>query len=100
MAERFIEFEWNSEKAQFNLKKHGVSFEEAQTAFDDEFARIFDDPDHSLDEHREILIGQSEKNRLIFVSYTERESNRIRLISARKADAEERTVYEEKKSIL
>ncbi len=77
-----------------------MSFEEAQTAFDDEFARIFDDPDHSLDEHREILIGQSEKNRLIFVSYTERESNRIRLISARKADAEERAVYEEKKSIL
>lgn len=95
MAESSIEFEWDEEKARINLSKHSISFEEAQTAFKDAFAYIIDDPDPSLDEHREILIGRSARQRLVFVSFTERAPFHIRLISARKADSEERAIYEE-----
>ena len=66
-----MEFEWDEEKAVANLAKHGVSFEEAKTIFDDPLYVDFYDPDHSVDEHRYIIIGESKQRRLIIVSYTE-----------------------------
>lgn len=89
-----LEFEWDSEKAKSNMSKHGVSFEEAKTVFYDDFARMFFDEDHSLDENRFILIGYSNKNRLLVVSFTER-NNIVRIISTRKAQRNERKKHEE-----
>ncbi|HAX76506.1 MAG TPA: hypothetical protein DCY88_11865 [Cyanobacteria bacterium UBA11372] len=90
-----MEFEWDEAKAAANLKKHGVSFEEAKTVFDNPLAVIFDDEAHSVDEKREIIIGHSQQNRLLLVSFTER-PNTIRIISARLATRKEREDYEEK----
>lgn len=95
MTHRIYEFEWNPEKAKINRKDHGVDFEEAETVFDDLYARIIDDPDHSVEERREIIIGYSDKSRLLFVSFTERVPYLIRIISARKANSKERKGYEE-----
>lgn len=90
-----MEFEWDKSKAASNLSKHGVSFDEAQTVFDDTLYIDFYDPDHSYNEHRYIIVGQSAQNRLLVISYTER-GNVIRLISARKATRKERETYEER----
>ena len=87
-------FEWHGEKARKNLEKHGVSFEEAQTVFDDPLAGIKADPDHSSGEVREIIVGYSEKERLLLVSFTER-GEMIRIIHARAATQHERKAYEE-----
>jgi hypothetical protein len=87
-------FEWDPNKASHNLAKHGVSFEEAQTAFDDNLFLAFEDPDHSAGERRYILTGQSSRARLLVVAYTERR-NKIRVISAREATRRERRAYEE-----
>jgi uncharacterized DUF497 family protein len=95
MNNRVFEFEWDAEKASLNERSHGIRFEEAETAFDDPYARVGDDPDHSVAEHRLILIGYSYRNRLLFISFTEREG-RIRIISARKATRKEREGYEER----
>ena len=95
MTERNIEFEWDKNKVTANLRKHGVEFEEAETAFDDEFARIFQDEEHSDEEPREILIGLSKRNRLLVISFVQRAHDRIRIISARLPDREERQDYEE-----
>lgn len=92
-----IEFEWSDEKADANLKKHEVAFEEAETAFDDSYAYIFDDEEHWEDESRELLIGYSERNRLLFISFVQRTPNLIRIISARLADRSERKKYEQEK---
>jgi uncharacterized DUF497 family protein len=92
---RFI-FEWNAAKAAANLGKHGVSFEEATTVLDDAFALVVDDEEHSDDEPRQILIGYSNHNRLLFISIVHREPNLVRMVSARKADAQEHQDYEEK----
>lgn len=89
-----MEFEWDETKAEANLRKHAVSFPEAATAFADPLAAIFPDPDHSEEEVREILVGHSERNRLLVVSFTERGAN-IRIISARVASAGERRRHEE-----
>ena len=89
-----MEFEWDESKATANLKKHGVSFEEAKTVFDNVLAVIFDDEAHSLDEQREIIIGHSRRNRLLLVSFTER-PNAIRIISARIATRREHEDYEQ-----
>jgi len=89
-----MRFEWNEEKARANLEKHGVSFEEARTVFDDLLYVDFYDPDHSYDEHRYILAGESRQGRLLLVSYTER-GDVIRLISAREVTPAEREIYEE-----
>jgi len=89
-----MEFEWDETKAAINFKKHGVTFEEAKTVFDNPLALIFDDEKHSVDEHREIIIGHSQKNRLLLVSYTER-PNAIRIISARLATRREHEDYEQ-----
>ena len=86
-------FEWEPQKAKSNLKKHGVSFEEASTAFQDTLSLAIDDPLHSIDEERVVLIGMSNKNRLLVVVHAERGDN-IRIISARKATKEERKNYE------
>jgi uncharacterized protein len=89
-----MEFEWDESKAAVNLSKHGVAFEEAKTVFNDPLYIDFYDPDHSYDEHRYLILGESQQGRLLLVSYTER-SNVIRLISAREATRTERKVYEE-----
>lgn len=89
-----MEFEWDEAKAASNHRKHGVTFGEAATAFADPLAAIFPDPDHSDDETREILVGHSERGRLLIVSYTERPPN-IRIISARVANPRERRKHEE-----
>lgn len=90
-----MEFEWDGNKAASNLSKHGVSFDEARTVFDDTFYIDFYDPDHSYDEQRYIIVGQSVQSRLLVVSYTER-GNVIRLISARRATRKERETYEKR----
>ncbi len=90
-----MRFEWDPEKAKVNLKNHKVSFEEAQTVFEDPLYVIFADPDHSFAEYRFIIVGTSSQNRLLVVSYTERPAA-TRLISARKATRSERKNYEEK----
>jgi len=89
-----IEFEWDAQKAATNQKKHGITFEEAATVFGDALAAIFDDEAHSIEEHREIIIGHSDRNRLLLVSFTER-SEQIRIISARRTTKQERRDYEE-----
>jgi hypothetical protein len=89
-----MEFEWDEEKAAANLAKHGVSFEEAGTIFDDPLYVDFYDPDHSSEEHRYIIIGESRQRRLLVASYTER-GGVTRLISAREVTRSEREAYEE-----
>jgi uncharacterized protein len=89
-----MEFEWDTSKAASNLNKHGVSFEEAQTVFDNPLAFIFEDEAHSITEHREIIIGHSHRNRLLLVSFTER-PNAIRIITARLVTRKEREDYEQ-----
>ena len=89
-----MEFEWDNKKAKANEAKHDVSFEEAKTVFINPLAVIFDDEENSDNEVREIIIGHSSKNRLLLISFTERE-NAIRIISARKATSHERKDYEE-----
>lgn len=88
-------FEWDSAKAWRNQAKHGVTFAEAQTVFRDPLGGIVDDPRHSSGERRLVLIGLSERRRLIAVMFTEK-SDRIRLISARQVTRAERRAYEEK----
>lgn len=90
-----LTFEWDEEKADENVRKHRVSFDEAKTVFNDPFSVTIDDPDHSSDEHRYIDIGLSSKERLIVVSYCER-GEIIRIISSRKAKKKEQRSYEEK----
>jgi uncharacterized DUF497 family protein len=89
-----MQFEWDEDKAKKNLLKHQVSFNEAKTVFDDPFYIDFYDPDHSMDEDRYLIVGQSNRERILIVSYTER-TNSIRLISAREVTRQERKVYEE-----
>lgn len=88
------EFEWDPRKAGRNLKTHGVSFAEALTVFSDPAARIFDDPDHSIDERREIIVGYSRRPRLLVVGFTER-VGRVRIITARRASRAEIKRHEE-----
>jgi len=89
-------FEWDPRKARRNLTIHGVSFDEASTAFRDPSSKTINDPLHSEDEERFVLLGHSHRNRLLVVVHTER-GDRIRLISARLASNRERVRYEESK---
>ncbi len=89
-----LQFEWDPQKAAHNKQKHGVTFEEAATVFADPLSATFNDPDHSNDEERFVIIGVSQQQRLLMVSHTERE-NRIRIISSRELTAPERKQYEE-----
>ena len=86
-------FAWDEDKAKENQRKHRVTFEEAETVFDDPLARTFLDPDYSEGEERYLEIGHSDKGRLLIVSYTERHE-RIRIISCRPATRKERRDYE------
>jgi len=89
-----LRFEWDRKKAAENQRKHGVSFEEAQSVFADEFAILLDDPDHSVDEARFLLLGLSARLRTLVVSHCYRKADEVvRLISARKATRQERGVY-------
>jgi uncharacterized DUF497 family protein len=88
-----LKFEWDANKARENIKKHGVSFEEASTVFGDLLALTIYDPLHSEEEDRFVTLGESEKRRLIVVSFTDRDE-RIRIISARVATRRERKDYE------
>jgi uncharacterized DUF497 family protein len=86
-------FEWDKTKAASNVGKHGVTFNEASTVFDDKLAVLRYDPDHSEDEERYLLIGRSAIGRLLLVSHTDREDG-TRIISAREATPRERRSYE------
>lgn len=88
-----MKFQWNPAKASSNIKKHGISFEEAVTVFSDPFAITIVDPDHSTEECRLLTTGRSKLQRLLVVSHTERQ-NEVRLISARLVTRNERKIYE------
>jgi uncharacterized DUF497 family protein len=89
-----MNFEWDPEKAELNLAKHDVSFEEASTAFGDPLSITISDPDHSEEEDRFILLGQTYSGRFVVVVHADRDET-IRLISARMATKGERRNYEE-----
>jgi uncharacterized protein len=89
-----MNIEWDPKKANSNLRKHGVSFEEAATALSDLMAATGVDPDHSITEERYVTFGVSEKGRLLVVSHTE-EGETIQIISPRTASKGERELYEE-----
>ena len=89
-----LQFEWDEKKAKINKRKHGITFEDASTAFADELSITIDDPAHSEDEDRLILIGQSKKFKTLVVIHVERRES-IRIISARKATKQEQKFYEE-----
>lgn len=89
-----LQFEWDLNKAEMNLRQHKVSFEEAATVFEDTLSITVPDPDHSLKEDRSIIVGLSSCSRLLMVSHTER-GNRVRIISARELTPRERKQYEE-----
>lgn len=88
-----MRFDWDKKKAASNLAKHTVSFEEAATVFGDPLSDTFDDPDHSAEEQRFLIIGQSEQGRLLFVSHTD-DGEIVRIISAREPTRGEREKYE------
>lgn len=87
-------FEWDDDKAASNFNKHGVTFGEAATVFDDPLAITYYDPDHSVTEDRYLTIGQSALGRVVIVSHTDR-GDRIRIISGREASRAERRGYED-----
>ena len=87
-------FEWDPEKADGNIQKHGVSFDEASTVFGDPLSLLMPDPDHSADEERYVVLGVSAQQKLLVVAFAERPPN-TRLISARRATRAERKRYEE-----
>ena len=89
-----MEFEWDRNKAEKNLKKHGITFPEAATVFGDLLAITFDDPDHSVDEVRLLTFGTTKMGKRIIVSHTER-YGKMRIISARSMTKQERKIYEE-----
>jgi len=89
-----LRFEWDATKAASNQRQHGVSFEEAETAFADERGRLIADPDHSDEEDRFILMGMSVHLRLLVVCHCYRHGDTIRIISARRANRSERKQYE------
>ncbi len=90
-----IRFEWDPRKAAANVQKHGISFDEAETAFYDDYASILEDPDHSGDEERFLLLGMSGALRVLLVVHCVREAGSvIRLVSARKATRSERAQYD------
>ncbi len=91
-----MKFEWDPQKADGNLKKHGVPFQEAASVLGDTLSFTYPDPDHSAGEHRFITVGMSQSGRVLMVAHTDRRGN-IRIISARKTTRKERKYYEEGK---
>ena len=92
-----MRFEWDGKKATVNLTRHGVSFEEAVTVFGDPLSDTFDDPDHSIEEQRFLIIGTSDRGRMLIVAHTD-DGAIVRIISAREPTAGEREFYEESRS--
>ncbi len=90
-----MKFQWDPVKAANNIRKHGVSFDEAVTVFKDPLALIFDDMQHSENEHREIIIGISALTRMLLVCFVERHGESVRIITARPATRREINDYEE-----
>ena len=88
-------YEWDPKKADENLKRHNISFDEATSVFTDLLALTFDDPDHSLDEKRYVTIGTSNKQRILFLSHADRGEDHVRIISSRPATATEAHAYQE-----
>jgi len=88
-------FEWDGKKAEINARKHGIGFDEASSVFGDPLGLLTSDPDHTLDEHRYLILGMSSAQELLVVAFAERPP-RTRLISARRATPRERKRYEEK----
>lgn len=88
-----MQLEWNKEKAEANLSKHGVAFDEAATVWDDYFNIELFDPTHSEEEKRLLMVGESSEHRLLIISFTER-GNSVRIISARELTPKERREYE------
>ena len=89
-----MRFAWDEKKAASNLSKHGISFEEAATVFGDPLSDTFPDPDHSLEEHRFVIIGSSESGKILVVAHTD-DGELVRIISAREVTNGERKSYEE-----
>jgi hypothetical protein len=89
-------FEWDPVKAEANVRKHGVTFDEASTTFKDPLNLLMADPDHSHEEERFLLLGMSNQRRLLVVAFAERPP-RTRLVSARRATRQERRRYEEER---
>lgn len=96
-SETELDFEWDEAKANANLKKHKISFEEAKTVFADPFSITVDDPKHSIDERRFVDLGAAASGKVLVVSYTQR-GEKIRLISCRKATKTERKEYEKRET--
>jgi hypothetical protein len=90
-----MRFEWSALKAARNLRKHGVSFDEASSVFFDPLSATGDDPDHSLEERRFVTFGMSSSGRLLVVTHSE-QYDAIRIITARLATRTERKLYEER----
>jgi uncharacterized DUF497 family protein len=89
-----LKFEWDDEKNRKNFLKHDLWFEQASSAFQDPNALVFDDPEHSKDEDRQLLLGLDQMLRILVVVFCERDGDTIRIISARKAKKQERARYE------
>ena len=89
-----MKFEWDVQKAEGNLKKHGVSFQDAASVLGDALSITYPDPDHSVREHRFVTVGMSRSGKVLMVAHTDRRGN-IRIISARKTTRKERKYYEE-----
>jgi uncharacterized DUF497 family protein len=95
---KYIRFVWDQKKNKANIEKHGISFEEAKSVFYDPVARLIHDPEHSADEDRFIMLGMSQRLRVLIVCHCYREKEEtIRIISARKATAVETKLYERRK---
>ena len=92
-----MNYEWNLIKERLNIAKHGVDFEEAKSVFADEFALVLFDKDHSNDEERFLILGMSQKERILLVVHCYRENDTIRIISSRKATKNETKQYKERK---
>jgi len=88
-----VEFEWDTNKAESNKRKHGVTFEEATDVFADDLSSTIEDPDHSQGEARYVIFGRTSSDQYLVVGYTER-GDRIRVISARAMTRQERQAYE------
>ncbi len=93
-SEWIMEFKWDNHKALINMKKHKISFQEAATIFADPLAMTFDDPDHSVGEHRILTFGTTRVGKTVVISHTQT-NNEVRLISARLMTKQERKMYEE-----
>lgn len=91
-----MDYEWSEVKEKLNIIKHGVDFNEAKSVFGDEYALVLYDEEHSENEERFLLLGMSEKERVLLVVHCYKEEDTIRIISARKATARERKQYEER----